>query len=61
MTNQTSVQSIVDVSARNYTGGAFHRHVNWLGRAFWRAWFEFDRVCLEGARFVENVCVIGPR
>ncbi|KAJ5105617.1 hypothetical protein NUU61_002964 [Penicillium alfredii] len=44
------VQSIVDVSSRNYTGGAFNRHVNWLGRAFWRAWFEFDRVSLEAAR-----------
>ncbi|KAJ9194895.1 hypothetical protein DTO164E3_7099 [Paecilomyces variotii] len=44
------VQSIVDVSSRNYTGGAFNRHVNWLGRAFWRAWFEADRVNLEAAR-----------
>ncbi|BDD56066.1 hypothetical protein MAP00_001546 [Monascus purpureus] len=44
------VQSIVDVSARNYTGGVFNRHVNWLGRAFWRAWFEADRVSLEAAR-----------
>ncbi|OQD75452.1 hypothetical protein PENDEC_c007G00651 [Penicillium decumbens] len=44
------VQSIVDVSSRNYTGGAFNRHVNWLSRAFWRAWFDFDRVSLEAAR-----------
>lgn len=44
------VQSIVDVSSRNYTGGAFNRHVNWLGRIFWRAWFDFDRVSLEAAR-----------
>ncbi|KAH2918777.1 hypothetical protein KXW73_002929 [Aspergillus fumigatus] len=44
------VQSIVDVSARNYIGGAFNRHVNWLGRAFWRAWFDADRVSLEAAR-----------
>ncbi|KAJ6088746.1 hypothetical protein N7486_010007 [Penicillium sp. IBT 16267x] len=44
------VQSIVDVSSRNYTGGAFNRHVNWLGRVFWRAWFDFDRVSLEAAR-----------
>ncbi|KAL4880441.1 hypothetical protein BJY04DRAFT_228542 [Aspergillus karnatakaensis] len=44
------VQSIVDVSARNYIGGAFNRHVNWLGRAFWRAWFEADRVNLDAAR-----------
>ncbi|KUM60231.1 hypothetical protein ACN42_g6893 [Penicillium freii] len=44
------VQSIVDVSCRNYTGGAFNRHVNWLGRVFWRAWFDFDRVSLEAAR-----------
>ncbi|PGH16626.1 hypothetical protein AJ80_05128 [Polytolypa hystricis UAMH7299] len=44
------VQSIVDVAGRNYTGGAFNRHVNWLGRAFWRAWFDADRVGLEPAR-----------
>ncbi|KAJ5483853.1 hypothetical protein N7539_006053 [Penicillium diatomitis] len=44
------VQNIVDVSCRNYTGGAFNRHVNWLSRAFWRAWFDFDRVNLEAAR-----------
>ncbi|GKZ94688.1 hypothetical protein AnigIFM59636_008070 [Aspergillus niger] len=44
------VQSIVDVSSRNYTGGAFNRHVNWLGRVFWRAWFDVDRVSLEAAR-----------
>ncbi|OJJ32143.1 hypothetical protein ASPWEDRAFT_53834 [Aspergillus wentii DTO 134E9] len=44
------VQSIVDVSSRNYIGGAFNRHVNWLGRAFWRAWFDADRVNLEAAR-----------
>ena len=44
------VQSIVDVSSRNYIGGVFNRHVNWLGRAFWRAWFEADRVNLEAAR-----------
>lgn len=40
----------MDVSSRNYIGGAFNRHVHWLGRIFWRAWFEFDRVSLEGAR-----------
>lgn len=45
-----TVQNIVDVSCRNYTGGAFNRHVNWLGRIFWRAWFDFDRVNLEAAR-----------
>ncbi len=30
------VQSIVDCVSRNYTGGVFNRHVNWLGRVFWR-------------------------
>ena len=44
------VQSIVDVASRNYTGGTLDRHVNWLGRLFWRAWFDVDRVGLEGAR-----------
>ncbi|EEP76731.1 conserved hypothetical protein [Uncinocarpus reesii 1704] len=48
--NDCEVQSIVDVAARNYTGGAFNRHVNWLGRVFWRAWFDVDRVGLEPAR-----------
>jgi len=38
------------VSCRNYTGGAFNRHVNYLGRVFWRAWFDADRVSLEAAR-----------
>lgn len=44
------VQSIVDISSRNYIGGAFNRHVNWLGRLFWRAWFDADRVNLDGGR-----------
>ena len=44
------VQSIVDISGRNYTGGTFNRHVTWLSRVFWRAWFDIDRVGLEGAR-----------
>ncbi|PGH07098.1 hypothetical protein AJ79_06376 [Helicocarpus griseus UAMH5409] len=44
------VQSIVDLTSRNYTGGVFNRHVNWLGRVFWRAWFDADRVGLEAAR-----------
>src|SRR5947207_9335589 len=50
MAELSVVQSIVDVAARNYTGGLFNRHVNWLGRAFWRAWFDADRVGLEPAR-----------
>ncbi len=44
------VQSIVELSGRNYTGGCFNRHVRWIGRVFWRAWFDLDRVGLEGAR-----------
>lgn len=44
------VQNAVDISGRNYGGGSFDRHVNWLGRAFWRSWFELDRVALEPAR-----------
>lgn len=46
------VQSIVETSGRNYVGGSFNRHVNWLSRVFWRAWFDCDRVGLEGARRV---------
>jgi betaine lipid synthase len=46
------VQSIVETSGRNYIGGSLQRHVNWLGRTFWRAWFDLDRVGLEGARRV---------
>src|SRR6195952_2333854 len=44
------VQSAVDLSFRNYTGGALSRHVNWFGRLFWRAWFDVDRVGLEAGR-----------
>ena len=44
------VQSIVDISSRNYIGGSFNRHVNWVGRVFWRAWFDADRVNLDGGR-----------
>lgn len=44
------VQSKVDVSFRNYTGGLVDRHVNFLGRTFWRAWFDIDRVGLEPSR-----------
>lgn len=44
------VQNAIDISGRNYGGGSFDRHVNWLGRAFWRSWFELDRVTLEPAR-----------
>ncbi len=44
------VQSRVDVSFRNYTGGLIDRHVNFLGRTFWRAWFDVDRVALEPGR-----------
>lgn len=44
------VQSIVDLSFRNYTGGVLTRHVNWFGRLFWRAWFDVDRVGLEAGR-----------
>lgn len=44
------VQSIIETCGRNYIGGSFNRHVNWLGRVFWRAWFDVDRVGLEGAR-----------
>lgn len=46
------VQSIVETVGRNYVGGSLNRHVNWLGRVFWRAWFDCDRVSLEGARRV---------
>lgn len=46
------VQSIVETAGRNYVGGSFNRHVNWLSRVFWRAWFDCDRVGLEGARRV---------
>ncbi|RMZ80151.1 hypothetical protein DV737_g3047, partial [Chaetothyriales sp. CBS 132003] len=44
------VQSVVDVSSRNYIGGTFNRHVNWFGRMFWRTWFEADRVNLDAGR-----------
>ena len=44
------VQSVVEISGRTYTGGSFNRHVTWISRVFWRAWFDVDRVGLEGAR-----------
>lgn len=44
------VQSDVDVAFRNYTGGVTGRHVNFLSRAFWRSWFDLDRVSLEASR-----------
>lgn len=44
------VQSVVDISSRNYTGGSYNRHVNWIGRMFWRTWFEADRVNLDAGR-----------
>jgi betaine lipid synthase len=44
------VQSKVDVSFRNSTGGLIGRHVNFFGRTFWRAWFDLDRVALEPGR-----------
>ncbi|KAK0631713.1 hypothetical protein B0T14DRAFT_8769 [Immersiella caudata] len=44
------VQSKIDVSFRNYTGGMIDRHVNFLARTFWRAWFDLDRVALEPGR-----------
>ena len=47
------VQSVVETSGRNYTGGSLQRHVNWIGRSFWRAWFDLDRVGLEGAKRVQ--------
>ena len=44
------VQNTVDLGNRNYTAGVLNRHVNSIGRIFWRAWFEFDHVNLEPAR-----------
>lgn len=49
------VQSVVETSGRNYIGGSIQRHVNWVSRNFWRAWFELDRVGLEGAK---RVCIL---
>ena len=46
------VQSVVETTGRNYIGGSIQRHVNWVSRNFWRAWFELDRVGLEGAKRV---------
>lgn len=43
-------QSDVDIAYRNYTGGPIDRHINYISRTFWRAWFDLDRVNLEPAR-----------
>lgn len=61
------VQSGIETSTRNYIGGSISRHVSWLGRTFWRAWFDLDRVGLEGARracissLSLNLCMLTPR
>lgn len=45
------VQSQATVSGNStWVGGDFHRHVSWLGRTFWRLWFELDRVYLDPSR-----------
>ena len=44
------VQSKIDFSFRNYTGGVAKRHLNFVQRTFWRAWFDCDRVSLEPSR-----------
>lgn len=44
------VQSKVDFGFRNYTGGFVNRHINFVQRTFWRAWFDLDRVGLEASR-----------
>ena len=54
------VQSGVQTSGRNYIGGSIQRHVNWVGRSFWRSWFDLDRVDLESGRRVSLVTV-SPR
>jgi betaine lipid synthase len=43
-------QSQVQFRGRDYPGGIFDRHCNWLNRTFWRTWFELDRVMLDGGR-----------
>ena len=52
------VQSGVQTSGRNYMGGSIQRHVNWVGRSFWRAWFDLDRVDLESSRRVSLISTI---
>lgn len=44
------VQSKVDFGFRNFTGGMVGRHTNFLSRAFWRSWFDLDRVNLDAGR-----------
>lgn len=43
-------QSGTDFAFRNFTGGLVNRHVSFLVRTFWRAWFDLDRVSLEAGR-----------
>jgi betaine lipid synthase len=44
------VQSQSDFTFRNWTGGIVGRHIGFVRRAFWRSWFELDRVSLEPGR-----------
>ncbi|KAL4909694.1 hypothetical protein BDW74DRAFT_186212 [Aspergillus multicolor] len=43
-------QSRQDFGGRNYIGGHTGRHVNWLIRSFWRAWFRLDHIWLGTGR-----------
>lgn len=45
------VQSEVNTTGRvNCVGGITNRHTPWVFRAFWKLWFEADRVFLDPAR-----------
>ncbi|KAL4959041.1 class I SAM-dependent methyltransferase [Aspergillus stella-maris] len=43
-------QSHLDFGRRNYIGSQTGRHVNWLLRSFWRAWFRLDHIWLDTGR-----------
>lgn len=43
-------QSESQISNTTSLGGHVLRHVNWFERTFWRLWFEFDHVYLDGSR-----------
>ncbi|RDW90008.1 class I SAM-dependent methyltransferase [Aspergillus mulundensis] len=43
-------QSRLDFGGRNYIGSHTGRHVNWLLRSFWRAWFHLDHIWLDAGR-----------
>lgn len=44
------VQNTDEIANRNYTAGFYKRHMSFLSRNFWRAWFDRNQIHLDSAR-----------